>query len=330
MTVRVRTAIALAALLTACGGARPEERVIARTPDDGARGAGGPGADGVEALVARDDAAAADALDSALGGGGDTASLAAAYAHRLGLGRDRAAVRAAIARGASSGDALVAALCWRWIASGDLGEPPAWAGATRDPAAAALAAAAFARKAGGIPKPLEDALGLPEGRPKDGDPPVDRARIGALVSASGPFDDGALGRAIAFVEARRERWVDEGRGGREFAARALRDDLLSSLGGGPAAFPGLPAARPARDPAYSQLAARLLTPLAGAPRKALRGAAVAGKGALRIEALRALAIAARRPEAGDLGAAAAGLAAPEEATRIEAARTYLLLAVRAE
>jgi hypothetical protein len=319
---------AAAALLAGCGGPAPEPVVLAKTTSDGSSGAERAA---VDALVARDAAAAVAALDSVMGGDGDPASFAAAYALRLGVRHDPEAVRAAVRRGTSSADELVAALCWRWIGSGSLGQPPAFGGGkSADPAVAALAAAAFVRFGRGLPVPLTGALGLPSPEPSDRDPSPPASRLEALRRAAIPYDDGPLALAVAFVEARRERWVDDGPGGSPaFVAARLRVELVTALGGDEEAKARLAAAPMMRDPLYSGLTARLGAPLFGSPIQILRGAIVRGDPRLRVDALRALAIAAARPEAGDLGAAASAIGSDDPLTRAEAARTYLLLAARA-
>ena len=326
--MRGGTIVVASALLFGCGAGEFEPQILAQTQGVGDKDAG---THEMEGLVGRDEAIAVEALLGAVSARNDTGSLAAAYALRLGVARGGDTVEEAIERGASSEDALVAALSWRWIASGALGAPPEWRKKTpEEPVVGVFAAAAFARAGSRLPDPLADALGSPEGAPTERDPPEDRNRVSALRAAAAPFDGGPLGLALAFVEARRERWIDSNeRGPSSFAASRLRDDLLEALGGGAGAFPGLAAVKPVRDPMYSRLASKLETPLPSSPLPMLRGAAVRGEGTLRIDALRALSIAVKRPAAGDLGAAASALASDDPAIRIEAARTYLLLAVRA-
>jgi len=319
---------ATALLLSGCGGPAPEPVVLVRTPSDASTD-GGKAA--VDALVARDAAAAVAALDRVARGEGDPASLAAVYALRLGARHDPGAVRAAVRRGTASGDDLVAAVCWRWVGAGGVGDPPEWRGGdSSDPAVAALAAAAFVRLDRALPAPLEGALGLPDGGPSDRDPPPPASRVDQLRRAAIPYDDGPLALAVAFVEARRERWVGGGPGGgRELVASRLRVELVTALGGDAGATARLAATPLARDPLYSGLTARLGSPLASSPLQILRGAIVKGDPTLRVDALRALALAAARPEAGDLGAAASAIGSEDPLTRVEAARTYLLLAARA-
>ena len=323
-----RALAAFAALVAGCGGPAPEPTVLVKTPSDAP-----PDVDqaSVDALVARDAAAAVAALDGAARGGGDPASLAAVYALRLGARHDPEAVRAAVRRGTASADDLVAALCWRWVGSGTLGEPPGFdRGKSADPAVAALAAAAFVRLGRELPARLSTALGLPEEGPRERDPPPPATRVDMLRRAAIPYDDGPLPLAVAFVEARRERWVEGGPGGSPaFVASGLRAELVTALGGDEAAAARLAAAPKVRDPLYSGLTARLGSHLAGSPLRILRGAIVQGDEKMRVEALRALAVAAARPEAGDLGAAASAIGSGDPLTRVEAARTYLLLAARA-
>jgi hypothetical protein len=176
---------------------------------------------------------------------------------------------------------------------------------------------------------LRDALGLPAGAPSgDRSPPA--GRVEGLTFLAGPYDNGPLALAVAFAEARREEWVEGGATGRRWAAERLREELYRSVAGEDRELPAaIVASGVAEDPEYSALSERLETPLATRPPEVLRGAVLTAEGSLRIGAIRALAVASVEPTAGDLGAVAAAMRSPDPQVRLEAARTYLVLAARA-
>jgi hypothetical protein len=305
-----RPGAVLAAVGEADGGLSPVEELVR---EDGQR-------------ARREIAGAVLAQDSRI------AAWGAVYAARIGLDHDREQARAALAAGTAEGDPLLAALCWRRLAADPGGAPlPVLDGpAQRSPVAAALAALAHAR-AGEVPPSLTHALGLPSGEPGTAARPVPADRREALLELVDPFDDGPLALAVLFAEARRERWVEGSGSARRFAAEGIRRELVLSLPGeeAPSMLERSAGGPPCEDPRYPELAEQLASPLAGRPLAVLRGAVLGASGSLRIGALRALAVAARKPEAGDLGAAAAALACDEPLVRLEAARTYLFLAARA-
>lgn len=320
----------VAALALGCGGGgeRPGTVLVTVGLADG-------GLSPIEELVredglrAREEIAGAVVSDAPL-----VAAWGAIYAARIGIGHDRDTARAALAAGTALEDPLLVALCWRRLAvdigTGTLPVPPADPGAA--PVAAALAALAHAA-AGEIPGALADALGPPDGDPggRARAAQVPKGRRDGLVAFADPFDDGPLALAALFVEARRERWVEKSGGAPRWAASSIRRELIEILFEERAAevLARVEHAPPHPRPRYPEVLEQLASPLAARPPAVLRGAVLGAKGSLRIGALRALSVAARKPEVGDLGAAAAALACDDALTRLEAARTYLFLAARA-
>jgi hypothetical protein len=316
----------LAAVICGCGGTPDGKPVVIVEAGDADVDAGGT----IEQIVHEDAGRAAEELEAAIRSGkGRVASWAAVYVLRLGIKHDLAKTRAALTRGASDTDPLLAALCWRWLAADPETQLPKWRKGQQpdDPVIGALAAVAFGRR-GKLPKALRDALGPPAGE-LSGERSEPDGRVEQLTYLAGPFDNGPLALAVSFVDARREAWVEAGPGGRRWVAERLREELYQAL----VAEGDLPTAlresRPPPDPSYSALVERLDTPLASRPPEVLRGAVLAGEGSLRIGAIRALAVAAVEPAAGDFGAVAAALRSPDPLVRVEAARTYLLLAALA-
>jgi len=324
----VRRSLAAAALISVLGCGSPPSpgpEVVARAGD---RDAGA--TTRIEDVVREDVRLAVSILEGAVRGEDPTAAAwAAVYALRLGVGCDRDAAGAALLGGTGDEDPILRALCWRWLATGLLLEAPDEPPAPIDPATAALAALAHLRL-GDLPAALAPCLGLPGGTP--GDPsPAPGDLVGALTSRAAPYDDGPLALAIAFAAARRERWVEVDPGGEpRWAAERLRDELARAvLGSDEVEVDRIEGCPPCRDPRFSDLASLLETPLLERPASTLRAAVLRAEGSLRVGALRALAAVAVDPAAGDMGAAAAAMRADDLWVRVEAARTYLLLAARA-
>jgi len=316
----------LGAALTACGGTSgPPPTVLVEIGDEDA---GAPGT--IEELVRDDARAAVEILTGGLTADDrDLAAWCGIYLRRLGVEHDRGQSATALVDGSGSGDQLVRALSWRRIAADPGIEAPAWtAEDSGEPLVGLFAALAHAR-AGALPGPLEAAAGMPPGKPRKSVRAPAR-RVEQLRGLDAAFDDGALGLGIAFLEARRERWTEPGRKGRRrWVAERLRDELAEAVLGAKQLPPPLGESADAEDPTYSNLTELVDTPLVGAPSEVLRGAVLKGRGTLRIGALRALAVAATAPRAGDLGASSAALRSEDPLVRVEAARTYLLLTARA-
>ena len=313
-----------------CGGAQSDgdPLVIVGTGDAGAEAGGGT----IESSVSRDSALAVEVLADAIREGeGGIRGWAAVYVLRLGVVHDEQQTRAALIAGTRDDDALLAALCWRWLAADPAAELPRWPKGERpeEPVVGVMAALAFSMRRGKLPKPLRDALGLPEGVP-DGSEGLPPGLVERLKFLAGPFDNGPLALAVAFVDARREGWSEGlAGGGDRWVAERLRKELYRALGGeGDLPAPVLES-KPPEDPRYSDLGQRLDSPLVSRPPEVLRGAVMAAKGRLRVNAIRALAVASSEPAAGDLGAVAAAMRSPDRLVRVEAARTFLVLAALA-
>ena len=151
-----------------------------------------------------------------------------------------------------------------------------------------------------------------------------------LLGLAAPFDDGPLSIAIVFVRARREEWIEQDANGeKSWVMERLREELVHLvLRNDTTAAERIRASRTTRQEKISVLLETLRNPLISRPLPMLRRAALAGPPDLRHEALRALAVVAIKPVAGDLGAAAAALTADDPRLRVEGARTFLLLVTR--
>jgi hypothetical protein len=325
----VRRALAALALLGAgCGApAAGDGRILAQVAAD----AGPHATPDITDTVRADERLAADVLRQEMKGGhAERAAWAAVYARRLGIKHDEAASGALLVRCASSKDAFLAALCWRWLAADPSIALPPWPEAASDPIVQVMAGLAAARR-GETPRGLASALGSPQGEPDPGVSQNDgRLRVQELLALAVPFDNGPLAIALAFLEARREGWVEAGADKKPaWTAVRLRDELARAVAEDDEAMRrAVSAAKRERHPIASIVLDVIDTPLARQEASALHGPAVRGTPSLRVAALRALAAAAREPTAKDLGAAAASLRAEDADVRLEGARTFLILALR--
>ncbi len=265
----------------------------------------------------------------------DVASWAAVYACRLGIKQEEGAVNRALRQGVHSADPLLQALCWRWIAARNLSLKTLRSaiGDVRDPVVAAMAALAFAAR-GSLPPRLSTALGLKPVVPT-GVPSADRSlvkrRVERLIALTTPFDTGALALAIVFVQARRQEWAEKNASNRpSWVAERLRAELAGVVwGDDPTPFDRIKTSESPEESTHSRLVEQLETPLIQHPPRVLRAAALTGEPGLRRTALRALAVIATTPLAGDLGAASAAMASEDSGIQLEGARTFLLLSSRA-
>ncbi len=320
-----RGAIMFFSVMICCGcGSDRSRTVLVET--DGTDAA--PASTELDDIVRRDALEALRILDEALkSDDADLAGWAAVHILRLGVKHDADAVKATLAECVHLADPMLAGLCWRWFATGNHGDVPRWKKrAEGEPIPAVMAAIALAR-GGKIPAPLADALGLPE-EPAGGSKRVRQEdREAAVLALIAPYDNGPLALALTFVESRRNGWVDED--GRQTAAR-LRILLLDALAPEDAEVVRLiEDSKPSKNPPNTRLGDRLEIGLIVQPPKMIRKIVLEGSGSLQVEALRAMAITVDDPVAGDLGAAAAALHSEDPFTRVEAARTFLLLAARA-
>jgi hypothetical protein len=293
---------------------------------DGADAA--PSSTELDDIIRRDALEALKILDEALkGDDADLAGWAAVHILRLGVKHDADAVRATLARCVHMNDPMLAGLCWRWFATGNHGDVPRWKKRGQsEPIPAVMAAIALAR-GGKIPAPLADALGLPKKSAGGSKQAWQKEREVAVHALVTPYDNGPLALALTFVESRRVGWVDED--GQLTAAR-LRARLLDALAPGDEGVARtIVDSKPSANPPSTRLNDRLEIGLIVQPPKIIRKIVLEGSGSLRVEALRAMAITVDDPVAGDLGAAAAALHSEDPLTRVEAARTFLLLAARA-
>jgi len=319
LKLRIFIACAVAA---ACGG-DPKPQVIAVVGDEPEET--GESSEELDELALKDAKEAASILKEAiLGEDRELAAWAAVYARRLGIDHDEAASMTAIEKGTASGDILLACLCYRWLATSEMTTlPKRGKGSADEPVMGTMIAAASVAVGQKIPKELKNALALPAGKPrKDSKAPKKKLEIIGLVSA--PYDNGPLALAISFAMSVRNGWTEDG----DWAARGLRDELMRSLGKTREDYEKLLPAPVDDPPPMTRLTDRLDLAITSQTREMLRKVAVNGAGGLRIDALRALAVVAREPEAGDLGAAAAAMRSDDPVEKVEAARTFLLLAAR--
>ena len=288
----------------------------------------------IEQRIVEDELLAARILNRAMGSTNtELAAWAAVYTMRLGLKHDPGSrVRALVQGTQKSEDPLLKALCWRFlIPVEDPVNIPRWTGAkTADPVVQIMAALALSRR-GPLPPQLDAALGLPKGKPDGLDRGTQSRRlVERLLAYSSPFDTGPLALALAFVEARRAEWSErEPQQQHRWIAERIRNELaVLLLMDDKKAAKRIAASKPVATERNTALLGRLHTPLVTRQPSMLRRAALAGDPSLRIEALRAIAVVAGKPVAGDFGAAAAALRADDSALQIEGARTFLLLITR--
>ncbi|MCP4675725.1 MAG: hypothetical protein GY854_09510 [Deltaproteobacteria bacterium] len=324
-------------LLIGCGHAppAPERVVLVETePDEEEADAGvEPESknDLVDQILEDEHRSARIIQDVMTGDDGELAAWAAVYAMRLGIQHDENTAARALRGGVSVKDPVLAALCWRWLASLPPKRIPKWTGGKRDPVVHAMAALALSRR-GSLPKPLQFALGVPRGKPYGPDKGAEaKDRVEQLLGLATPFDTGPLALAVAFAEAQRGEWVERGPGGElVWVAHRLREELVKLvLEKDPAGAKRVGQSKEVRGVGFTGVGNRLETSLVQRDRKTLLVAAMTGEASLRVEALRAISIVAVVPVSGDFGAAASALEAKEPSVRLEGARTFLLLSIRA-
>jgi hypothetical protein len=320
----MRALTGFAFFVAACGGPAPGPTLIAEVGELDA----GAGSDELDELAREDAELAAGILEKALAGDDPAlAAWAAVYSLRLGIRRDEDAASEALALGATSKDPLLASLCWRWLAVRTAGgELPRWRqDAPEEPVLGAMISAAHLARGAAVPDALAHALGLPPSDAAGRAAPNPRA-VAAIEASAAPYDDGPLAAAVSFAVARRDRWATKD----GWWAVEARRALLDALGADGAVAARFVADLPWRgDPPPTRLTDRLDLAISSQPRELIRKVATRGTGPLRLDALRALAVTAPDPAAGDLGAAAAAMRSEDPVERLEAARTFLLLTARA-
>jgi hypothetical protein len=283
----------------------------------------------LEQRMLSDQLIAADILKTVMCDDSDrTAAWAGIYALRLGIKHDPDCARRALLEGTRSDDILVQALSWRYLAHTVEKDLPRLRKGG-DPVVRIMAFLAYAGSET-IPKDLRGTLALPEGdvRGEDRLAAIQR-RTAHLRALAIPFDDGALALAIAFGEAQRDESVEQGTDGQLIWSSArLRSALVTAVLGSETALEELKDANAPGKNTYSTMGERLDNRLVTRPKEMLHNIAMTGPDTLRIEALRAIAVVASSPTAGDFGAAAAAMASPDTRLRVEGARTFLLLFLR--
>ncbi len=289
---------------------------------------------GIESRIVEDERLAATILTDALESKDTSlAAWAAVYVTKLGLKHDQTQRIRALTHGTGKAHSpLLNALCWHLLAAAENpSEIPNWtAKESADPVVRVMAALALAKR-GPLPKTLKMALGLPKDNPAGVDRNTESRRlVERLLALSMPFDNGPLSLAITFIEARRGEWIEHGPEGKpRWIAKRLQDELIHLvLRDDSAAAKRIRASVTVDHQRNSPLLEQLNTPLVSRPLPVLRRAALAGPIDLRLEALRALAVVATKPVAGDFGASAAALTSDSPRLRVEGARTFLLLVTR--
>ncbi|MCP4606699.1 MAG: hypothetical protein GY847_40360 [Proteobacteria bacterium] len=289
--------------------------------------------EGLKDRIQKDERRAAETIRNAIGDKDkELAAWAAVYALRLKIQHDEELSLKALARGVTVKNSLLAALCWRWLASQHPKQFPRWhGGQSADPIVKAMAALALARR-GQLPRGLKSALGLPSGQPRGpNSKDLARDRVERLLALTAPFDNGPLALAIVFVEARRREWVEQSANLKTvWVSERLRNELIQlTMGDDPTATKRIHDSKNPRGSGFTELSQQFETSLVRHPRQMLHTAAMTGDSDLRKEALRAIAVTASEPVSGDFGAAAAALDVEDPVVRLEGARTFLLLSSRA-
>lgn len=319
--------VACAWSLLGCGTTAPSRDVLATSGSSSPAASTAPEA--LTGQIAADERVAATALRELLTNNDpELSGWAAVHTLRLGLKVDETARRSALSRclAASNLDALLSACCWRWAGVLDV-ETLAAMPLPTEPAARVLAAFTLARDSRARAQ-LSSALALPQKIDHQAEARRASQVVALYLHLLAPLDDGPLGLALAFLEAKRSGWRDAEVIGRDtLLAQRLRTELGERLDA-PGAIQGVSnIAKPEME--ASVLPALLTNSMSAQPREVLRAMAMTAAPSLRREALRALVIVARQPGALDLGAAAAGLRSEDLSVRLEAARTFLVLEIRA-
>ncbi|MCU0663936.1 MAG: hypothetical protein MUC50_16620 [Myxococcota bacterium] len=280
--------------------------------------------------IAADERLAAQILSEFLVSDDTTiAGWAAVHGLRLGLKQDEGKRREALKKclKATDVDPLLHACCWRWASVLDE--------ATQsklpipvEPTARVIAALSLNAKTKNA-QALLGLLALPQGAAPKAPTRLAAQILAPYVTATAPFDDGPIALAMAFLEARKALWKDaQDEGGKALLATKLRAALAERMKR-TLKWANLDAIPPSAVET-SQLEIGLVSTMASQPSEVLRAVAMTGSEPnLRQEALRALASSAMQPTVMDLAAAAAGLRAQQARTQLEAARTFLLLSIRA-
>jgi hypothetical protein len=279
--------------------------------------------------IERDGLKAAAILRKAVCSTTPVSTWAAIYLRRLGVAHDTACARRALTDGADADDTLLQALSWRHLAADIRIALPTWRKtAKRDPAVLALAAIAYAVR-GDVPESLKYSLTIPPGKPVGESRKSDvEKRTGHLGAMGLAFDDGPVALAAAFAEMRYEQCVIGKGRKRRFAAEALRETLIDSLSDDPKAVATKLPKQGALPDGVGDVGRLLDNRLVSRSLDTLRAVILTGEISLRREGLRALAVAAKVPVAGDMAASASALVSSEPFVRVEGARTYLLLLKR--
>ena len=257
----------------------------------------------------------------------ELSAWAAIYAGRLGVVESNEEWVPALIAGTQSNERFVQALSWRWLATLEREDLPSIPSInSSDPVVKIVGSLAHLRW-GNSPEDIPQMLATATTKPKKGTTSKKETRIHQLRALSEPFDPLVLPLAIAFVEAKRAGWP--GKSTLSAAAEILQK-LFTTLNLKNPASGEHPASKtPKNNAEGSPLSGQIENSLLALPKSTLRNMALSADTSLKIEALRAIAIKATKPEAGDLGAAAAALVSDISVIQLEGARTFLLLSERA-
>jgi hypothetical protein len=285
-------------------------------------------ANNLELLVQRDAHTARDILIAALHSRiPSVASWAAVYVRLLRVDAPAPEIRNGLITGARSDELLLQALCLRWLVLDSETLPNIKSELTDPVHQLFFALGQLAHHLAGPGERITEALTVGKGVQFYGE----KVPLNTLLLQTAPFDDGPLALAIAFVNARRMEIATSVEGVQVPLSAHYRQLLLEKYHlklqengmTGPV--------NPQNEFTFSgtRLHTLLENPLYGQPLKVLRNAILSGKHTLGIDALRGLAATALQPEVADFAATATAFQSDDEQTRVEAARTYLLLVARA-
>jgi hypothetical protein len=321
------TCLTYVALCCGCAGSGHGNKIIASTNPEGTPD---PAATKqLDRQIAEDERLAARILSSFLVDKDNVlAGWAAVHGLRLGLQQDKTNQAKALRRCLEDPalDTLLKACCWRWAALLDeetLRQVPL----PEEPTARVLAALALppSSESG---RSLTGLLAIQQNIESSAPTRLVAQTLASYAAGAAPFDDGPVLLAVAFLDARRAGWTNpQAPKASSLVAIELRSALSERMGR-TLDWKTIDE-EPATPAEPGQVAPRLVNPLITHPLEGLRAMAVSGEPSLRKEALRALASLVESPTAADLGAASACLRAEQPFVRLEAARTFLLLSIRA-
>ena len=281
-----------------------------------------------ELLVQRDAHFARDILLSGLRSTEDHLSAwSAVYLQLPGAKADAGDVRSALLRGVESDNPLLQALCLRWLVRDEATLPVSDSEFSEPVAQLFFALGLLARDPAASPDVVRDALLVGNASQFHSE----KIPLNSLLFETAPYDNGPLALAIAFVNARRMEIANMVSDVKVPLSAQYRQLLLKRFQLTPPQDDMAAQEAPSSRFTFTGtgLHSFLENPLNGQPLPTLRNVIMTADGSLRINALRSMAATSLAPEVADFAATATALHSDDEQTRIEAARTYLLLVARA-